>query len=114
MLLLLTLNIFHAFFTVSIVDFEQLNVCLVRVVRLVIFFGKLGFVCNFCRDFISFCSNKRTPGISVANERPSQALREHLILSVIRQNVRTCAYQGVRNVRFSDNLMCFVFLKHPF
>ena len=27
---------------------------------------------------------------------------------------RTCAYQGVRNVRFSENLMCFVFLKHPF
>ena len=27
---------------------------------------------------------------------------------------RTCAYQGVRNVRFSENLACFVFLKHPF
>ena len=26
----------------------------------------------------------------------------------------TCAYQGVRNVRFSENLMCFIFLKHPF
>ena len=25
-----------------------------------------------------------------------------------------CAYQGVRNVRFSKNLACFVFLKHPF
>ena len=23
-------------------------------------------------------------------------------------------YQGVRNVRFSENLMCFAFLKHPF
>ena len=28
--------------------------------------------------------------------------------------VRMCAYQGVRNVRFSENLGCFVFLKHPF
>ena len=27
---------------------------------------------------------------------------------------RTCAYQGVRNVPFSENLTCFVFLKHPF
>ena len=27
---------------------------------------------------------------------------------------RTCAYQRVRNVRFSENLACFVFLKHPF
>ena len=26
---------------------------------------------------------------------------------------RTCAYQEVRNVRFSENLTCFVFLKHP-
>ena len=27
---------------------------------------------------------------------------------------RTCVYQGVRNIRFSKNLMCFVFLQHPF
>ena len=27
---------------------------------------------------------------------------------------RTCAYQGIRNVRFSENLVCFIFLKHPF
>ena len=27
---------------------------------------------------------------------------------------RTCAYLGVRNVSFSENLPCFVFLKHPF
>ena len=26
----------------------------------------------------------------------------------------TCAYQGVRNVRFSENLTCFAFLKQPF
>ena len=24
------------------------------------------------------------------------------------------AYQGLRNVRFTENLTCFVFLKHPF
>ena len=38
-------------------------------------------------------------------------------LSVIRQrgeSGRTCAYQGVRNVCFSENLACFVFLKHSF
>ena len=27
---------------------------------------------------------------------------------------RTCAYQEVRNVRFSENLACFVYLKYPF
>ena len=31
---------------------------------------------------------------------------------VIRTRTRT--YQGLRNVRFSENLACFVFLKHPF
>ena len=29
-------------------------------------------------------------------------------------NTRTCAYQGVRNICFSENLACFAFLKHPF
>ena len=27
---------------------------------------------------------------------------------------RTCTYQGVKNVRFSENFTCFLFLKHPF
>ena len=26
----------------------------------------------------------------------------------------SCVYQGVKNVRFSKNLVCFGFLKHPF
>ena len=28
--------------------------------------------------------------------------------------LRACPYQGIRNVRFSENLTCFVFLRHPF
>ena len=31
-----------------------------------------------------------------------------------QQSTRTCAYQGLRNVHFSENLACFIFLKHPF
>ena len=27
-----------------------------------------------------------------------------------RVNTRNCAYQGVRNIRFRENLMCFVFV----
>ena len=27
---------------------------------------------------------------------------------------RTCTYQGVRNLRYSEHLVCFVFLKHLF
>ena len=30
-----------------------------------------------------------------------------------KTNIR-CVYQGVQNVRFSKNLTCFVFWKHPF
>ena len=29
---------------------------------------------------------------------------------ISKRKTRTCAYQGVRNVRFSENLACFVFL----
>ena len=31
-----------------------------------------------------------------------------------RPDTHMCAYQGVRNVRFSENVARFVFLKHPF
>ena len=35
-------------------------------------------------------------------------------VSYFRRCVRTCAYQGVRNVCFSESLACVVFLKHSF
>ena len=38
--------------------------------------------------------------------------KTNVSLSLIR--TRTCAYQGVRNVPFSENLLSFVFLKDPF
>ena len=31
----------------------------------------------------------------------------------IRVHICTCVYQGIRNVRFSENLACYVFLKQP-
>ena len=31
----------------------------------------------------------------------------------IRVRICTCVYQGIRNVRFSENLACYVFLKQP-
>ena len=33
---------------------------------------------------------------------------------IIILRIRTCVYHGVRNNSFSENLTCFVFLKHPF
>ena len=35
-------------------------------------------------------------------------------ISYLAKRTRTCAYQGVRNVRFSENFACFYFLKHSF
>ena len=51
-----------------------------------------------------------------------RVLQEHKARQIVRKTnissplilARTCAYQGVRNVRFSGNLACFVFLKYPF
>ena len=38
--------------------------------------------------------------------------KENISYPLIR--ARMCAYQGVRNIRFSENLTCFVFLKTRF
>ena len=37
-----------------------------------------------------------------------------LVNRLCASNTRACVYQGVRNVHFSENLTCFVFLKHLF
>ena len=39
---------------------------------------------------------------------------KHVKFSEKRTFIFWCAYQGVRNVHFLENLACFVFLKHPF
>ena len=55
-------------------------------------------------------ANLRT-GVSRKQSTPNFPKNEHF-LPLIR--TRTCAYQGVRNVSFLENLACFNFLKHPF
>ena len=50
-------------------------------------------------------------GVSRKQSTPNFLKNEHFLPS---DSTRTCAYQGVRNVCFSENLPCFVFLKHPF
>ena len=37
--------------------------------------------------------------------------KTNIFYSMIR--TRTCAYQGVKNIHFSENLVSFLFLKHP-
>ena len=35
-------------------------------------------------------------------------------ISYLLIHTRACAYQGVRNICFSEILVCFTFLNHPF
>ena len=63
-----------------------------------------------------FVSNKPKGRISkqvFPENKASQIFRKtNISYPLIR--TRTCAYQGVRNVRFLENLACFIFSKHPF
>ena len=43
----------------------------------------------------------------------TKCVRDWSHKNLFRDNIRTCAYQGVRNVHFSENLACLVFMKHP-
>ena len=74
---------------------------------------------NFCsQSFLCQCSyfvgNKAKGQIS------KQVFQENDARQIFRKTdipypmIRTCAYQGVRNFHFSENLTSFVFLKHLF
>ena len=64
----------------------------------------------------SLVGNKAKGRISkqVFQENKARQIFRKTNISYLLIRTRTCAYQGVRNVRFSENLVCFVFLKHPF
>ena len=49
----------------------------------------------------------------VFQENKARPIFRKTNISFLLIRARTCAYQGVRNVRFSENLACFVFLEHP-
>ena len=75
----------------------------------------INFVGNKAKGRISkrvFQENKSTPNFP-KNEHFLPLIRTR---TCAYQRVRNvwCAYQGVRNVCFSENLACFVFMKHPF
>ena len=65
-------------------------------------------VVNHGGNLLEIIGNKAKGRIS------KRVFQENKARQLFRKNKRTCAYQGVRNVRFSENLSCFVFLKHPF
>ena len=64
----------------------------------------------------SFVGNKAKGRISkrVFQENKAQQIFKKSNVSFTLIHTRRCAYQGVRNVRFSENLSCFVFLKTHF
>ena len=64
----------------------------------------------------SFAGNKAKGRISkrVFQENQARQIFRKTNISYPLIRTRTCAYQGVRNVCFSKNLACLVFLKHPF
>ena len=88
--------------------------------------------CFVCKKLISFCFAKnesknrdfnRAVGSKTSNTISGRFSRCHLLnqtseryrrYPLIRTRKHKCAYQGVRNVRFSENLVCFVYLKHRF
>ena len=50
----------------------------------------------------------------VFQENKARQIFRKTNISYPRIHTRTCAYQWVRNVCFSENLAHFVFLRHPF
>ena len=58
----------------------------------------------------SFIVSEVLSPAALKNEALTESVKKELSYSY----TRTCAYQGVRNVCFSEILACFAFLKHPF
>ena len=50
----------------------------------------------------------------VFQENKARQIFQKTIISYPVICTHTCTYQGVRNVRFLENLACFIFLKQPF
>ena len=81
-------------------------------------FACVDFLSSYLKNIVStyFVGKKAEVGISkwlLQKNKACQVFwKTKIYFSRIR--IRTCACQGVRNVSFSENLACFVFLEHPF
>ena len=71
---------------------------------------------NFASILKQFVSSKNKAPISNGCFKKIKHVKfsEKTNISDSLIGTRTSAYQGVRNVRFSENLACFVFFRHPF
>ena len=88
----------------------SLHGCLiVNIVRVILKFANLKDVSSL--SVIDRRANLKT-GVSRKQGTPNFPKNEHFLPA--DTCTRTFAYQALRNVRFSENLACFVFLKHLF
>ena len=63
---------------------------------------------------VHFVGNKAKRRISKRVFQENKARQIFGKMNISYPLIRMCAYQGVKSVHFSENLECFVFLKHPF
>ena len=70
----------------------------------------------FAISYFYYSTNKVKVRISkwVFQENKACQMFRKTNISYTLMRTRTCAYLGVKNVCFSENLACFVFLKHLF
>ena len=75
----------------------------------------LCIVSDISNDVLKRCLSKAGIVPTIAGSGVTESKVCYLFLWISKYIiVRTCAYQGVWNVRFSEKLMGFVFLRHPF
>ena len=103
-------------YTSTLVETQLLSLCCWIWMKLAMLLSSVLLV-NFERAFKFWAglqetrSTTRTKGES---QNGCFKKTKHPKFSMCMVCVCTCAYQKVRNVRLSENLACFVFLKHPF
>ena len=77
---------------------------------------------SFTKVLVTLSFFKKSSVIGQKKRISKQVLKENKACQIFQKTnisyplirTRTCAYQRVRNVHFSENLACFVFLQHPF
>ena len=99
----------------SLVFFWNKKFSLLKKLKLFHCYMFFGIFFHWCKKFL-FVGNKAKGRISkrVFQENEARQIFWKTNISYPLIRTLTCAYQGVRNVCFSENLACFVFLKHPF
>ena len=94
----------------------RLNHCLRFYIAFFLLLTKSYQVLQYSKPKLNFVGNKAKGRISkwMFQENKAGQIFRKTNISYPLISTRTCAYQGVRNVRFSEILACFVSLKDSF